>query len=1141
MNSECQLVVEILKGLMSPNNEQRRSYEAQLMNLIEKNKIGLILYLSQILNSSEDKNTLIYAAVIARKLLKLDESISINKNWSLAPDEIKEQLKKNLMNVLINCKDISIKKKVSNVVGCLYECIERNDEKWETVLQYIAQGFKLELTEENLSNIDSALFLLAKIFPYATEELTPGIDVFINGFMRYFKDGNLNLQAKSVEAICEILAGKLNKENRKKFTKLIFHILKAVLLCFEKKDLENLKISIFALGDLVNIQPALFKKSFNDLLILMGKIIESKDFVDEDENLRSMAFEVIVSVIEAHPKVISGDKSKLEGLIKLIFRYAMEIEETIDDEWLTPKCSSLEKEEFIPEEKLDEALSLIERIIPKCTKEKTLPLVSQMIMELLKHSESWKYKYIAYISVGKISSFVKKIEMIDNMIPLILNDINNENPKIRYSCLYCINQFTTGLKEKFTEIYEEKVISSICDLVKKENVLRCKLQAYDSLETFIDSSTEEIMKKHIQNILDSLFYNFLKTEQCPQSLQEVILDCLAEVLTKTKKIFSQYSDKTFQILAQFLGNVLRNKDFSNINLFGLLIEVLTKVGEYSPELLKNGSKDVALTLISFQNNLKDFKGEISHYLMASWERILPYVKELYKDLIPQIIQSITIVISKPPEMSVSSEPEKKINIQDFLKDTDISGKETVTVERKKLTIEVSETQEYAAFIEVLILILEELKEYIYEYIPPIEKQAKAMITYPNNDIKEYICKIFPKIVNIVALTNDKNKLSIVIKDYLSLLIDAAEKEDDNYIVPFFINSVEECITGHNMVLSKEEVNQLFYKLFAIFDKVEKNRQELNNEEGVKEQEIKEKESQPVDEDIDASDDDQLELDDIKQEIEEAEEIITSFSDAIGALFKTHKDYCMEIASKLINDLLPKYFKENASNFEKKMGLFILDDMVEFLGQDLLEGIWTDISRILIKYVLSPRHEIRQAASYGLGEFINHTKNNYSLYANDILTVLYKGLEIQHENKEGVDDEKEYQSAQDNIITALGKIIRDKKNEYTNIKEIIEKWLHNLPIVEDISESPGQHELLCNIIIESPNMIFGDNNKNVPQIIQVLCKIIGSKYSNEEIDTKINKIFEGIKQNSELMKLVPEAKNNAEKLIASRINKYFSLK
>ena len=111
MNSECQLVVEILKGLMSPNNEQRRSYEAQLMNLIEKNKIGLILYLSQILNSSEDKNTLIYAAVIARKLLKLDESISINKNWSLAPDEIKEQLKKNLMNVLINCKDISIKKK----------------------------------------------------------------------------------------------------------------------------------------------------------------------------------------------------------------------------------------------------------------------------------------------------------------------------------------------------------------------------------------------------------------------------------------------------------------------------------------------------------------------------------------------------------------------------------------------------------------------------------------------------------------------------------------------------------------------------------------------------------------------------------------------------------------------------------------------------------------------------------------------------------------------------------------------------------------------------------------------------------------------------------------------------------------------
>ena len=81
----------------------------------------------------------------------------------------------------------------------------------------------------------------------------------------------------------------------------------------------------------------------------------------------------------------------------------------------------------------------------------------------------------------------------------------------------------------------------------------------------------------------------------------------------------------------------------------------------------------------------------------------------------------------------------------------------------------------------------------------------------------------------------------------------------------------------------------------------------------------------------------------------AEEIITSFSDAIGALFKTHKEYSMEIAKKMVTDVLPKYFKEDASNFEKKMGLFIMDDMVEFLGQELLAPIWPDISKTLIAY------------------------------------------------------------------------------------------------------------------------------------------------------------------------------------------------
>jgi len=1133
MSNEYQLVEQIIKGLMNPNNEERKKNEAQLMDLMQKNKIGLVLCLTQILDLSTDSSCILYAAVIARKLIQVPEGESSNLSWKSAPNDIKEQIKDNLMKVLIKCTDKNLKKKIGNIVGNLYETISFSEEKWDTVLKYIAEGFKLPLTPENALNIDSAVYMLSKVFPYATKELTPGIDVFIDGFKKYFKEGSLQIQTNSVEAICEILGGNLSKDNKKKFKDLIFNILETILKCFESNDADNLKLTLFALSDLAQVQPAMLKKSFRDIMILMGKIIENKN-LDED-SLRGVAFEVIISIVENHPKVISEDNEKLNMLINSIYRYAMEIDEDIDEDWLTPKSLSITEMDFIPEEKLDEALSLIDRIILGCKSKVVLPLISKIVMELLNHkAESWKYKYIAYVSVGKIANYVEHIKDIEQIIPIILDDIKSENPKIRYGCLYCISEFSTELKDEFTEFYADKVIPSICNLVMNDNVLRCKLQGYDSLESFINESSEDVLGKYTQDILDALFVNFLKSnKECPQSMQEAILDCLGELLSRNKSTFSQYSLKTFNILAEYLGKNLKNNDYSNINLFGLLIEILTKVGEDCPDLLKKGTKDIAETLINFQNNIKNFKGEISQYFVASWERILPYIKTDYKDLIPSIINSIICVITKPPEMSIDSNPEKKIDIQDFLKD--INEKEKVTLEKKKITIVTSETEEYSSFIDLLNLILAELKEFAIPYIDLIEKQAKSIISYPNIDIRGKAATIFPKIVNIIATAGDQAKLSQYLKNYLTILVGAAEKETENEVVSYLLQSVDDCITGHDKTLSQEEVNQLFYKLFGIFDKVEKNRINLNKEKGVKELETEKKKAEPQDEDIDDNYEEEIALDNIKEGIEGVEDIITAFSDAIGALFKTHKEFSMEIAKKMISDVLPKYFQQNASNFEKKMGLFIMDDMVEFLGQELLDQIWPDIAKTLITYVDNHSCEIRQAASYGLGEFIKHTNVGYNKYAEEILKILYKGLEI---NSDG-ENSDEYQSAQDNIVTALGKLIKFRGNEYPNLKEIISKWLYNLPIQGDISESPGQHDLLCDIVMNSPDMIFGDKNDNVPKIIRILCKVYDSKYSNKDVNEKIKKIIEGIKKNGDLMACIPKAKENASKKVKSRIEKYFS--
>ena len=583
-------------------------------------------------------------------------------------------------------------------------------------------------------------------------------------------------------------------------------------------------------------------------------------------------------------------------------------------------------------------------------------------------------------------------------------------------------------------------------------------------------------------------------------------------------------------MAEYFGNSLKNNDYSDLNLFGLYIENLTKIGEDCQDLLENATRDIAVALIAFQNNIKNFKGDVSQYLVASWERILPYVKKNCADLIHKIIESIITVIEKPPEMSVDTNPEQTMNMQEFLADAEDKG---VELEKKVVSIVTSETEEYSLFIDLLNMILTELKEHAVSCIETVEKRANSILHYPNIEIRGKAATIFPKIVDIIYTTGDKQRISTLIKNYLTILVEQAVKEKENEVITYLLNAVEDCIKDHGKSLTQDEVNSLFYKLFAIFDIVEKNRIQLNAEEDIKEELVKKKSSEPKDEDIDDYYDEEIELDNIKQNIEGAEDIITAFSDAIGALFKTHKEYCMEIAGKMVNDVLPKYFKNTATNFEKKMGLFLMDDMIEFLGQELLNAKWNDIFKILLQYVDHNSCEIRQAASYGLGQFITNTKNNYEIYAKDCLDILFKAFKV----KMNEDEEEEYHSAQDNVTTALGKIIKDKKEFYSNLREIYDIWLDNLPITADLVESAGQHDILCDAILNSSDVVFGENNKNVPHIIRILCKIVKSKYSNDDIDKKILTILDAMKKNNAIVSLIPEAKKEASDKVKLKIEKY----
>ncbi len=81
---------------------------------------------------------------------------------------------------------------------------------------------------------------------------------------------------------------------------------------------------------------------------------------------------------------------------------------------------------------------------------------------------------------------------------------------------------------------------------------------------------------------------------------------------------------------------------------------------------------------------------------------------------------------------------------------------------------------------------------------------------------------------------------------------------------------------------------------------------------------------------------------------------------------------IELAKYLINNILPSAFKEEQSEIMHKFGIFLIDDMLEYLGYEILQTEWFQFANILAKFSQEKSCVLRQAACYGLGIFAEST-------------------------------------------------------------------------------------------------------------------------------------------------------------------------
>jgi len=165
------------------------------------------------------------------------------------------------------------------------------------------------------------------------------------------------------------------------------------------------------------------------------------------------------------------------------------------------------------------------------------------------------------------------------------------------------------------------------------------------------------------------------------------------------------------------------------------------------------------------------------------------------------------------------------------------------------------------------------------------------------------------------------------KGYCNNIIEAMDGETETEVLKNQAAAIKDIMdeAGENL-LQPESVDQFSGKILEFISQSE-NRIQDNN----KYQE----------ENAQGEEDEQLDEEDLavlKEENKAENELQIALAEILGILFKTHKYSCRNLVQKLITEVLPAIAKDD-SKHKNKFLLFILDDMVEYLGPDFLGPIY----------------------------------------------------------------------------------------------------------------------------------------------------------------------------------------------------------
>ena len=1056
---QVQGVLAMLSAVLATDNQIRKQQEALLLALRKDHPNEFVITLLKILFQSQDDSIKVLSAILLRQIFSsLHPSL---QTWVLLTPTTQSLVTTSLLQLLEKETSWVLAKRLGETISELAVLLLAGDSPtgWPGLLSYLVNSFNVGPKQAAAS-----MHILGGLCTFFHQELLQQTEALAKICTSSLESSELVLKVSTIEFLTNFL-GILERNEMAAFQDVLPFLLRAVVTIVnqsEKDGEETLK----NLRDLAETEPDYFKGKLN----LAWELVEYICNMNTDNlGVKNLALDFIISLSAKLETEFKKNQVLCEALCSQVFKVMVSIEQDVESTWATPPEGFEDNEdETIEIDYAKLGRKQVSRLIEGLGEDFLLPTVLQHIHKALTvTSDDWRIRYAALMAISELGQFIEEQEKIAELVPILVNHATAKHPKIRYAAFHCIGQLSEDYEENFTEAHHAVLLPLLLNGIWDE-VPRVKAEAGNSLSLFSEKCGSTLLISLLPAIMPKLV-GVVSSPNCSLVLENA-LDCLTSISEVSKESFGAYYT---QLMPFFLSIIHSSTSEHHKKLRGKAIEAMSTICTcVSKEVFSQHCGQIVTVLQQIQSSQLGENDNLRSYVLSAWQRLAASLGAAFAQYVGGILPGLLAAITSEVNVSLSSQPEEVLDLAAMLNETS-----------NKVSITTADLEEKDVALQTLLTIIDVLKG---EYAPFVEKTAEIVLPLigytANPGIREVTATILASLV--VSVKEAGHSPVVLARQFLANLWTTLLTELDRDGQTAKLESIKTIIeTVKEPFMSAEEVNQSGENLIKILSTSLEHRKRMEEAKAL-------------------GDDDESE-DELISEINKKEEdtLHTAISEVLGALFKTHKEHSLTIVNFLYANVLSKFLTPEGSAEDHKFAIFVIDDVIEFLGESMAGDKWNALAEALFVYSTDLNDAVRQAAVYGVGILATFTSvQNFGQWSGKVLQILDQSMHVPVQKSK-----KSHAHARDNAVSSLGKVIKYQSSNL-DLGVVIPAFLSVLPLRHDKVEARLMHDLLADLCLAHTAAVFGPAYERLGQVVNVFATIIETKLCDAVTVPKIKQII-----------------------------------